>query len=233
MSTFKNKKAIFLDFGDTIASTVPTYPDRVRISLLNMGFDFTTKDYFNAFQYGDYVIYKKYMEEGKVSSYLYQQTMTEILIEELSLNMQFDNPLERIKNELKNIEFTRELLPGARELLDNLYEKGYKLGIISNNDGKTRQKCEELGIDNFFEVIIDSTNVRKIKPDKKIFDLATGRLGIETKDIVHIGDLYGADILAGRNAGLDVIWINHRKGLNYENIEVKQVENLFELIELF
>ena len=38
MIDIKNKKAIFFDFGDTIASTVPTYPDRIRIALCEIGF---------------------------------------------------------------------------------------------------------------------------------------------------------------------------------------------------
>ena len=60
MIDLKNKKAVFFDFGDTLASTVPTYPDRIRIALLEIGFNFTEEQYFRAFQYADYQIYKNY-----------------------------------------------------------------------------------------------------------------------------------------------------------------------------
>jgi putative hydrolase of the HAD superfamily len=129
--------------------------------------------------------------------------------------------------------YKRQLLPGAEELLKDLSKSGFKLAVISNNDGKTAEKCEQLGIAKYFELIIDSTNVNIIKPDKDIFLLASEKLGIDTKDILHIGDLYGADILGARNAGIDTIWINHKDGINYEEIKVTQVSNLLELSGLF
>ena len=233
MIDIKNKKAIFFDFGDTIASTVPTYPDRIRIALCEIGFEFTEKQYFRAFQYADYIIYKEYFDDQIISSAIYQKKIISIILRELGINMETGKAWNHINRKMAKSGFKRKLLPGAEELLKDLSKSGFKLAVISNNDGKTAGKCEQLGIAKYFELIIDSTNVNIIKPDKDIFLLASEKLGIDTKDILHIGDLYGADILGARNAGIDTIWINHKDGINYEGIKVIQVSNLLELSGLF
>ncbi len=233
MIDLKNKKAVFFDFGDTLASTVPTYPDRIRIALLEIGFNFTEEQYFRAFQYADYQIYKNYIKEELITSKIYQKTLFSIVMDELGIKMELEEARCLINKKMSGAVVTRKLLPGAEELLGLLHDSGYVLSVISNNDGKTVEKCKEVGIEKYMELIIDSTNVDKIKPDREIFLLASKKLGIDTKDIVHIGDLYGADVLGSLNAGIDVIWINHKDGKDYDGLDILQVKNLPELTDLF
>ena len=233
MIDLKNKKAVFFDFGDTLASTVPTYPDRIRIALLEIGFEFTEEQYFRAFQYADYQIYKNYIKEKLITSKIYQKTLFSIVMDELGINMELEEARSLINKKMSEAVVTRKLLPGAEELLGTLYDSGYVLSVISNNDGKTVEKCKEVGIEKYMELIVDSTIVNKIKPDREIFLLTSKKLGIDTKDIVHIGDLYGADVLGALNAGIDIIWINHKDGKNYDGLDILQVKNLVELTDLF
>ena len=72
-----------------------------------------------------------------------------------------------------------------------------------------------------------------VKPDRNIYLYALSEMNIEHDEAVHIGDLYGADILGGINSGLDVIWFNHRNGKNYEDIKVKQFFTYSEILESF
>ena len=138
-----------------------------------------------------------------------------------------------VKLNLKEIEYTRELLDNAGDMLEQLRSKGFKLAIISNNDGYTFEKCRELGINEYFEIVVDSTNVGMVKPDRNIYLYTLSELNIDPDEAVHIGDLYGADILGGINSGLDVIWFNHRNGENYENINLKQFFTYSEILESF
>ena len=232
MSYIKDKKAILFDFGDTLASTVPTYPDRIRIALNELDFKFTEKEYFSAFQYADFIIYKEYLNDSLITSSIYQKKLVSIILDELGIDMDTDEAWSQIRINMSKTEYSRILLPGAKELLSGLRESGYRLGIVSNNDGKTAEKCEQVGIAEYFKIIIDSTNVKLIKPDKNIFLLASQKLGTEPKDMLHIGDLYGADILGAMNAGIETIWINRKDGIDYEEINVLQARDLLELSEL-
>lgn len=72
-----------------------------------------------------------------------------------------------------------------------------------------------------------------VKPNIKIFNYTLDKLDLKKEEVVHIGDLYGSDILGALNAGIDPIWINHRKGKNFGNLDITTVNDLQELNSLF
>jgi len=136
---------------------------------------------------------------------------------------------KKIRLAFKETYHTRSVLPGTLELLDQLKEEGFKLGIISNNDGRTEEKCVEVGIRNYFDIIADSTNVGMIKPDARFFHFALNQLKLLPSDAIYIGDLYGSDVLGGINAGLDVLWMNNRGVEKLDDTQVLEVNNLSEI----
>ena len=140
---------------------------------------------------------------------------------------------QNVRAAMSGIEFTRVAVPGALDLLDNLKSRGYKLGVISNNDGFTESKCDEVGIGGQFDFILDSTRLDMIKPDQRIFHHALIRSGLPPEEVIHIGDMYGSDVMGANNAGLDAIWVNSRNVDNLSGREVKQVNNLAELKSIF
>jgi putative hydrolase of the HAD superfamily len=100
-------------------------------------------------------------------------------------------------------------MPGATELLAELKRRGYRLGVISNNDGNTREKCAQAGIESYFDFILDSTLEGVMKPDRRIFAkaLAQGQAGPE--ETLHVGDLWGCDVLGAHAAGLWAAWLQN------------------------
>ncbi len=55
-------------------------------------------------------------------------------------------------------------------------------------------------------------------------------MGVSPEESIHIGDLYGSDVLGGLNAGLEVIWFNQRNGKRFYNMEVCEVRSLVEIM---
>lgn len=53
-----------------------------------------------------------------------------------------------------------------------LVDKGYKLGIIANQNFGTAERLEAWGLRKFFEVIAASAEIGYAKPDKEIFEKA-------------------------------------------------------------
>jgi Predicted hydrolase (HAD superfamily) len=88
------------------------------------------------------------------------------------------------------------------------------------------EKCDEVGIREFFDVIADSTREGLIKPDSRIFHFALHKLKLYAYDAVHVGDLYGSDVMGGLNAGLDVIWLNKRQIEKPDAIQVIEIQRL-------
>lgn len=233
MINLDEKKGVIFDFGDTLASTIPTYPDRIRLSLLENGFSFTEDEFFDSYLYADYKVFTSYIDSGQISSRNHRNLLFSTLTEKLNIGKNSEEIFKMVKNNIKDIGYERITLNGAYDLLGLLKDKGYKLGIISNNDGRTEEKCEQVGIKDYFDIIVDSTKAGMVKPDANIFEKAARELNLNMSDLIHIGDLYGSDILGGLNAGMDVIWFNKRNAKNYEDLDIVTVKTHDEIGVIF
>lgn len=96
-----------------------------------------------------------------------------------------------------------ELHPEVAEVLAALAGK-YRLGIISNFDGRLRKILADLGIESLFTAICISSEVGADKPDRFIFDCALDRLGIAASEALHAGDDPVHDWAGASAAGLHV-----------------------------
>jgi REG-2-like HAD superfamily hydrolase len=94
------------------------------------------------------------------------------------------------------------------ETLDELRRRGYRLGVISNADGRAEQALEAVGLRPHFELVIDSGLVGMEKPDPRIFHLAAERMGVDANDAVYVGDIYEIDVEGARAAGMDAILVD-------------------------
>jgi putative hydrolase of the HAD superfamily len=88
------------------------------------------------------------------------------------------------------------------EALDVLRASGYRLGVVSNADGRMPALLEQVGLAARFEFVIDSHLVGVTKPDPRIFSLAVERLGLPAAACIYVGDLYAVDVVGARSAGL-------------------------------
>ncbi|MGQ0793639.1 MAG: HAD family hydrolase [Deltaproteobacteria bacterium] len=223
------KRAVFFDFGDTLASTTPPYIARIGAALREAGYPVAHREFESAYLRADYKIYERYKSKGQVSPLEYGEWFFPILCEILRLEAEPSAIRRDIREVLRGKTFGRETLKGAIELLEHLKGSGFRLGIISNNDGRTHEKCDEVEIRKYFDVILDSTNVGLTKPDARIFQYALDKLNLAADDAVHVGDLYGSDAMGGRNAGLEVIWLNARGVQPLDHAPVIEVGCLLEI----
>jgi putative hydrolase of the HAD superfamily len=96
-------------------------------------------------------------------------------------------------------------------VLQNLKQRGIRLGIISNFDCRLYTILDLLGLTHFFEHILISTQVGADKPSRRIFDAAVGRFAVQPFQILHVGDEAVADGEGATNAGLQSLVIDHRR----------------------
>ncbi len=222
-------KGIFFDFGDTLASTDPPFITRIAISMREAGLDISNREFEIKYIEADYKLYLKHKSKGGMTPEDYGKWFMPLLYESLPIEGDIQAFRQNVRTAMSKIDFTRVVLPGALDLLDDLKGRGYKLGVISNNDGYTESKCEEVGISGQFNFILDSTKLNMIKPDQRIFHHALTQAELSPEEVIHVGDMYGSDVMGANNAGLEAIWVNSRNVDNMSGKEVKQVNNLAEL----
>lgn len=120
----------------------------------------------------------------------------------------------------------RDIRPGTREALLRLAKK-YRLGVISNADGKIADILAHCGIADCFETITDSGIVGKEKPHPAIFEAALQSLGVTADESLYTGDVYAVDYVGATQIGMHSILFDVAGA--YKDKGVPRVESLEEL----
>ena len=98
---------------------------------------------------------------------------------------------------------------GARELVENLIGKGYRLHICSNGFHEVQyRKLRSSGLEKYFSTVVLSEDAGINKPRKEFFDYAFSKTGAVPGGTVMVGDNYATDMAGAMNAGLDTIFFN-------------------------
>lgn len=98
--------------------------------------------------------------------------------------------------------------PGAREVLAALRGAGLPVGLITNGPScLQREKLALLDLASSLDPIIVDTEVGYSKPDRRIFDHAASRVGLEPEQLLFVGDTPSADIAGAVGAGWTAVWI--------------------------
>jgi len=119
-----------------------------------------------------------------------------------------------------------EIRPHTKEVLTRLAGE-YRLGVISNADGKIAEVLNRCGIAGCFESITDSGIVGKEKPHAAIFEAAVNSLGVAPEDSLYIGDVYSVDYLGATRFGMQAVLFDVAGA--YKDKNLPRVESLEQL----
>jgi HAD superfamily hydrolase (TIGR01509 family) len=99
-----------------------------------------------------------------------------------------------------------KLYPDTKKTLGQL--SSYKKAIITNTPTDCAvQILQKFHIEQYFQEIVTSDDVKNAKPDPEIVFTACDRLGADINKVVLVGDTE-SDVKAGRAAGCTVIGLN-------------------------
>jgi HAD superfamily hydrolase (TIGR01662 family) len=96
-------------------------------------------------------------------------------------------------------------LPGAADALARLHDHGMRLAVVSNSEGTVEALLRDVGMAQFFDVIVDSWHVGVTKPDARIFVHTLGHLGVVAADAMMVGDSLRADIGGAQAVGMRAV----------------------------
>lgn len=102
----------------------------------------------------------------------------------------------------------RSVMPGVPEALARLQALGLSLVVVSNSDGTVEQSLVEAGLRPFMSHVVDSALAGYEKPDPRIFRHALAHTGAAPGRTLHIGDLYHADVVGARGAGIHALLLD-------------------------
>ena len=213
-------EAIFFDAGGTLF-----YPDRDKTlaPLYERGIRPTDTQLYAAERYAkhdlDAVAARTHKVDQQYWENYYGHLLQSLNIADVSLRLALVNAIRTSSN-------WGYVLPGTREILDNV-AANYKLGVISNSDGRIAKLFASSDLAGCFLSITDSGQVGHEKPDRRIFEAALRSLGAAAEKSLYIGDIYSVDYLGAVNAGMHGLLLDPAG--TYATTPTPRIESLTEL----
>lgn len=124
--------------------------------------------------------------------------------------------------------------PETHDVLERLAAR-LRLGLVTNGAARLqRAKLVRIGIEDRFDVVVDSETAGVGKPSPHMFELALGRLGLRRDEVAMVGNDISRDIAGARAAGIRPIWV-HRPADGWGHGDpdgAMRIDDLRDLLEL-
>ncbi|MFD2444457.1 beta-phosphoglucomutase [Bacillus sp. CGMCC 1.16607] len=104
-----------------------------------------------------------------------------------------------------------DILPGIKELISEIKEKGFKLGLASVSKNAFTV-MNSLKLKDEFDVIVDAATIKRGKPDPEIFLTAAKLLNIEPSACIGIEDA-AAGVDSIKDAGMFAVGVGSKETL--------------------
>lgn len=137
----------------------------------------------------------------------------------------FQGDLEKIERDYLDII---ELNEGFEKFIKAVRQK-YKLAIISNDSSRwSKYLREKFDINQYFDVISISGDLKICKPDERIFRLTVEKLAVKAEECLYVDDR--RDNLEGaRKTGMNTILFNSRN-VPYKGDAVNSFKELMDRV---
>jgi putative hydrolase of the HAD superfamily len=100
------------------------------------------------------------------------------------------------------------LYPHVRETLGGLREAGLTLGLLS--DFPPELKLKYLGLGDYWDTLLCSEVVGKLKPDPAPFLALADRMGLPPEKILYVGNSVSYDIIGAKGVGMKAALVSSR-----------------------
>ena len=143
------------------------------------------------------------------------------LLDKLNISYEIDD-IKKLVDIYRGHKPEIKLYDDAKYILDTLYKKGIKLGIITDGYKITqRNKLEALNIEDYFEYIVvtDELGREFWKPHSRPYEIMRDKLNLDYDEMVYVGDNVSKDFVTANKLGMNTIFINRIGGV-YSGIEM-------------
>lgn len=202
---FSSVKTLLFDYGGTLDTNGRHWSHVLWEGYVHAGVPVTEEAFREAYVYGE-----RYLGDHAVIEP--QDDFYALLLKKIRLELgAIKQPLynkERYIDQIAtycNTYVLRNLMK-TRTLLSEL-KQHYTLGLVSNFYGNLSAVLKAYGLDDCFQVVIESAVVGYRKPDSTIYALGVMKTGGDVSETVVIGDSFGKDILPARLLGCRTIWL--------------------------
>jgi putative hydrolase of the HAD superfamily len=217
---FSNIKSVFFDVGNTLL-----FPNRERIHAplaergltpdpdLLRDLERSTKNEFDA----------RMAENGSTDHSFWWMFYSQLLSK---IGLNDDTVRDQLVSSIRQSANWDVIPSGTREQLQQIGAR-YRIGVISNADGRIEDVLRRCNIGDCFRTITDSGLVGYEKPHPEIFRQALHAMNAAPEESLYVGDVYSVDYLGATGAGMRAVLMDVPGA--YRDRGLPRVESLEEL----
>jgi HAD superfamily hydrolase (TIGR01509 family) len=199
-------RAIFLDFGGTLAAPlpdiIPVFRAAARRTGLRVSWELLRRESSRAWEemWPEAAAYV-----GRLPSFA--DAAHELALRRAGAEGPIDETVRCLREEVIAPRW-HPPYPETSEVLHALRRRGYGLHVLSNHTDELPRILQSLGWSDVLASVTYSQELGVEKPDPRLFELAVRRSGYSASEVVHVGDLWDADYRGATRAGIPAIWLN-------------------------
>lgn len=202
-------KAVLFDFGGTLDTNGIHWSEKFRTAYKDANLGIIPDDFNEAYVNAEPQMYVEVKKEDDFYLTLQKQAYLQLNYLEKNKNYSFPGNAagtskiiaKRCYNDVLGV------VQSVRSVLTAL-KKNYRLGVVSNFYGNLEASIKGLNILEFFDILVDSTEIDIRKPDPGIFRYALDKLNISAENTVVVGDSYSRDIEPAKSLNCNTIWLD-------------------------
>jgi len=138
---------------------------------------------------------------------------------------------EQLTEHIFNYYDCYTIVADIKALLEELREKGFTVGIVSNWMPSLHFLLKHHNMDHYFDLVLCSGEVGLVKPNAGIFLEALNRLEITADEAIYIGNDLEDDIYSVKPLGITAIHFEPERGIDAELSDVDSLRTeLFRLL---
>lgn len=227
-----NIKAVFFDADDTILNHKQCEKEALIYMFNKIGEEYK-EEYQDIFRPLDKNLWNSVRNKSNIVP---KEDIPEYRFKELfsQINLKYND--YKKANELfqYGLSSSVALIDGAYNIIKYLYEKNYKLYVVTNGLVKLQKsRINNSEISKYISDIIVSEEVHCSKPSPERFNVLLNKINLRSDEVIMVGDSLEKDIKGANNANIKSIWYNPENNENHTEIKsYSQITNLIELKEL-
>jgi len=200
---------VIFDFGRTLVKPSGIYPEEAASYLLSRADGAPSVEPKDLVDF-DETVFQDMLERREPAGLDFQLSQYLNLLQ-ACLGLRFDGDPDEIAFECWLRKYEPQLEDGATECVRQLKSNRAKLGLLSNTvlSGKSvKLALGRLGILDFFDAILCSSDVAYRKPNDLIYRAILNLLKAKPEETVMVGDSLEDDIAGAASCGMTTVWYN-------------------------
>lgn len=225
-------KAVFFDLYHTLIRYDPPREESLADILRRAGVARNARELRKPLVVGDEYFYAASSHQGfnqrsEAEKKEVLLSYYELVFKEAGINPR-PELIKDVLSGMQNIKYEMVLFDDVLPAFNALKSGGKMLGLISNIDKDITPLLDKLGITGWLNICMTSYEAGVSKPHPEIFHKAVQKAGMDSGDVLYVGDQYQIDVLGARSAGLRALLVD-RGGFFDEVPAEEKVQNLMEI----